>query len=274
MNHRVSHPVGSADRLRRRTFVVGAVAAVAGLVSSSARADEPPSPASPEFAYWVMNRVDDMHRGTSSHAIMQMTVKTRHWTRTLEMESWTRGKDHSLVRILAPKKERGTATLKAKDDLFTYLNKTGRTIKISGAMMSGAWMGSHLSNDDLVKAARMADHYAVALTKMGTLEGVPQYVFTATPRPDAPVVWGKVEVTIRQDDLLPTRQVFYDEDGKAVRAMQFEDYRTLGGRTFAGRMIVRPLDGSGEYTQLVFRSIDFDVEVPERYFTLQYLKSL
>jgi hypothetical protein len=47
------------------------------------------------------------------------TVKTEHWTRTLTMESWSRGESYSLVRILAPKKEKGTATLKAKEEPTT-----------------------------------------------------------------------------------------------------------------------------------------------------------
>ena len=43
-----------------------------------------------------------------------------------------------------------------KDDLFTYLAKTGRTIKISGAMMGSSWMGSHFTNDDLVAETRLS----------------------------------------------------------------------------------------------------------------------
>ena len=70
-----------------------------------------------------------------------MTVVTRHWTRTMAMEAWSKGTERSLVRILSPQKERGTATLMVGNDLFTYLSKTDRTVKISGGMMGGSWMG-------------------------------------------------------------------------------------------------------------------------------------
>jgi hypothetical protein len=256
-------------------LLAGSLAAVlVGIAPAPSYADEPPRPGSPEFPTWVVDRIDDMHRGLSSHAVLQMKVHTKHWTRTLGMESWSRGEDYSLVRILSPKKERGTATLKAKVDLFTYLAKTGRTIKIAGAMMGSAWMGSHLTNNDLVKAARVADHYDVTLTGKGTLDGVPHYVLAATAKRNAPVVWGKIEIAVRQSDLLPTREIFIDEDGTSVRSIEFLDYRTVDDRTIAGRMLIRPLDGSGEYTMLTFDTIDFDVEVPERLFTLQHLKSI
>ncbi len=262
-------------KLQRRPLLWGMAAAAALLIAPfGVQAEDRPSPGSPEFTTWVMDRIDDMHRGGSSHAVLSMTVKTEHWTRTLTMESWTRGEDHSLVRILAPKKEKGTATLKAKDDLFTYLSKTGRTIKITGAMLGGSWMGSHFTNNDLVKSSRMADDYEIKLTGQGTLGGVPQYVFTLTPKPDAPVVWGKIEVTVQQDELLPTREIFYDEDGEAVRAMEFGDYREVDGSKLAGSMTVRPMDGSGEFTRVVYQSIEFGADLPPSMFTVQHLKSL
>jgi hypothetical protein len=261
--------------LDRRTLLRGAAAAAGlALLPSLAWAAPRPSPDAPEFAAWVMDQIDDMHRGASSHAVLSMTVQTEHWTRSLSMEAWSRGKDYSLVRILEPKKERGTATLKAKDDLFTYLAKTGRTIKITGAMLGGSWMGSHFTNNDLVKSSRLVNDYTIALTGKGTLGGVPQYVFTLTAKPDAPVVWGKVEVTVQQADLLPTRQVFYDEDGKAVRALEFGGYKRVGTRTVAGWLVMRPLDGSGELTRITYDSLEFDVDVPASMFTVQNLKAL
>lgn len=263
------------SHLQRRSFVRGAalVAGLALLPWSAWAAPRPPTD-SPEFGPWVMDHIDDMHRGLSSHAVMSMTVKTENWTRTLSMESWSRGEDYSLVRILEPKKERGTATLKARDDLFTFLSKTGRTIKITGAMLGGSWMGSHFTNNDLVKSSRLADDYTIALTGQGKLLGVPQYVFTLTARPDAAVVWGKIEVTVQQKDLLPTREVFYDEEGTAMRALEFGNYKEIGGRTVAGALTMRPLDGSGEYTRVTYDSLEFDVDLPESMFTVQHLKAL
>ncbi|MCA9711287.1 MAG: outer membrane lipoprotein-sorting protein, partial [Myxococcales bacterium] len=89
-----------------------------------------------------------------------------------------------------------------------------------------------------------------------------------------PVVWGKVEVTVQQAELLPTREIFYDEDGQAVRALEFSSYKEVAGRKVAGTLTVRPLDGSGEYTRLSFDSMEFDVDLPDSIFTVAHLKSL
>jgi hypothetical protein len=233
-----------------------------------------PQAGSPEFAAYVMNRIDDMHRGASSHGVMQMTVQTKEWSRAMTMEAWSSGLDYSLIRILEPKKERGTATLKAKHDLYTYLSKTGQTIKITGGMMGSSWMGSHFTNDDLVKETRLADEYEIALSKEGKISGEPMYVFTLTAKPDAAVVWGKVELTVRQSDLLPTQEVFYDEGGKANRAMQFESYKDISGHKVAMQLTMRLLDGSNEYTRITYQSLAFDVKTEPAFFSVQNLKAL
>ena len=51
------------------------------------------------------------------------------------------------------------ATLKVKDKLWNYLPNTDRTMRVPSAMMSGAYMGSHITNDDLVQGTRLSDDY-------------------------------------------------------------------------------------------------------------------
>jgi outer membrane lipoprotein-sorting protein len=233
-----------------------------------------PAPGSPEFPRHVMAKIDDLYRGQKSHGVIDMTVHTTHWTRTLSLESWSLGKDFSLVRILQPKKEQGTATLKAHHDLFTYLSNTGRTVKITAGMMGGSWMGSHFTNDDLVQVSRLSDDYDIKLVFDGDEGGARVYRFALVPKPNAPVVWGKVEVTVRASDLQPVRTVYFGEDGKAVRQMDSSDHKDVAGHRIPTRVVMRPLDGSGEYTQITWQKIDFNAAIDASFFSLQKLKAL
>jgi hypothetical protein len=229
-------------------------------------------PNSPEFAVKALERVDDMYRGKSSHGLMEMEVKTKHWTRQIAMENWSLGEDYSLVKIVYPKKEAGTATLKSKDDLYTYLSKTGRTIKITGGMMGGSWMGSHFTNDDLVQGARLSDDFVI--TRETSMESADTYVFRLVPKPDAAVVWGRIDATIRRSDLQPVQQLFYDEDGELSRKMTYSDIKTISGKTIPTRIRMEPTDKPGEYTEMRQKKVEFDVAIDKSFFTLQKLRSL
>lgn len=247
---------------------------VASLLALPALGAKPPDPKSPEFPAYVMAKVDDMYRGNQSHGIMEMQVQTEHWKRTIELEAWSLEEDYSLIRILKPKKEKGTATLKAKQDLFTYLSKTGRTVKITAGMMGGSWMGSHFTNDDLVQNVRFSRDFDIKLTFDGDKAGTKVYTFTITPKPDTPVVWGKIDVTVRQSDLQPVEEVFYDEDGEKVRVMQLGKIKNVGGKTMPTEIIVRPLDGTDEFTRVTWKDVDFTVKLDPSFFSLRKLKSL
>lgn len=98
---------------------------------------------------------------------MSMAVKTSRYERTMTMEAWSRGKDYSLVVIRNPVKERGISTLKVEENIWNYLPKINRLTKAPSSMMSGSWMGSHFTNDDLVKENTFEDDYDASISFEG-----------------------------------------------------------------------------------------------------------
>ena len=152
----------------------------------------------------ILDLTDDLYRGLASHGQARMTITTAHWSRTLTLEYWTQGKDKSLFRILAPRKEKGTGTLRVDNNVWNYLPKIKRVIKLPSSMMSAGWMGSHVTNNDLVKESRMAEDYTFEITARDQRDGVPETEVTCLPKAEAAVVWGKVVVRVRRADYMPT----------------------------------------------------------------------
>jgi hypothetical protein len=225
-----------------------------------------------ETAAEIIDRVDRIMRGESSYGVATMEVVTENWERNMTMEMWSLGTDYALIRITAPKKEEGTATLKADDEIWNYLPRVDRTIKIPASMMMGAWMGSHFTNDDLVKESRLIEDYDIEIAYDGAREGVTVWEFALTPKPEAPVVWGRIEYQVRQDDLMPVWARYYDEDGALIRTMTWSEYRELGGRLVPAVMEVRPEDKPGERTLVRYEELEFDIDVDESFFSLQALR--
>ena len=222
--------------------------------------------------YEIIDRVDQLYRGESSHGTSTMEVVTENWDRQMTMELWSLGNDFSLVRIQAPAREAGTATLKADRDIYNYLPKVDRTIKIPASMMGGAWMGSHFTNDDLVQESRLVDDYDIDLSFDGDRDGVVIWEFTLIPKAEAAVVWGRIEYEVRQADYMPLGVRYYDEDGELARTMEFSDFVTLGGRTVPRLMMMRPADKPDEHTSMRYENLEFDVDLDESFFSLRTLQ--
>ncbi len=220
----------------------------------------------------LLNGVDDVQRGEGSHARVSMHVKTKRWDRTLVMESWSQGEDKSLIKILSPAKEAGTATLMVDDNIWNYLPKVDRTMKVPAAMGSGSWMGSHFTNNDLVRSSRLADDFTYTLKEEPKADGGGHWVIECIPKEDAPVVWGKVVVQVRGSDRIPDEITYWDEDGAVVRTMAFEEVRDIGGRKVPMRMRLTPADEPGEFTEVTYESLEFTADLPASTFTLQSLR--
>lgn len=220
----------------------------------------------------LIRHIDRLWRGETSRATMSMTVKTRRYERSMTMEAWSRGKDYSLVVIREPVKDRGIATLKVKENIWNYLPKINRVTKVPSSMMSGSWMGSHFTNDDLVKESTFEDDFISSITFEGKRDGINIYELTSMPKEDAAVVWGKVVMQIEQKTLSPFRALYYDEEGLLIRTMAFDLPRKIDKRTVPMRLTLQPEDKPEESTVIVYKDIVFEVPLENSFFSLQNLQ--
>jgi hypothetical protein len=252
---------------------VGAILACAVLIAAVAGAQtETPAAEGDAEARALLEHIDDLFRGDASIATLRMEIRTERWERTLRMQAFSEGTERSLVRILAPPRERGTATLKVADDLWNYLPNVDRTIRVPAGMMSASWMGSHFTNDDLVQETRFSDDYDFRIASRPDAEPEGVWMIEMTPKPRAPVVWGRVEIDIEDESRLPRQTRFYDERGRLMRTLSYHDVQEMGGRTIPSRMRLTPADKPGEYTELIYEEIAFDASIPPGTFTLEALR--
>jgi outer membrane lipoprotein-sorting protein len=261
--------------LRACVFVVLGLTSVVAL-SAAARSDRDSAAAPVAQASLdpreILDRVDDLYRGESSHGRFTMTVKTVHWERALEIEFWDKGKTQALFRILAPKKEAGSATLRSGNDLWNFLPRVNRVIKLPSSMMSASWMGSHFTNDDLVKETRMADDYRYRITAETTRGGRPIVELTCDAKPTAAVVWGQVVVTVDRGHYLPVEIRYFNENHSLARTLTFSDVTSLGGRQLPAVLTLVPNDKPGESTTIRYEQLEFNVHLDDGFFSLRTLQ--
>ncbi len=235
-------------------------------LSQTTHAAEPPLPTNKQ----VLAQLDDLYRSKSSHATMTMNVVKRRSTRTLTMEMWTRGQDQALVVIRKPTREAGTATLKNKEELYNYAPRADRLIRIPSGLLGSSWMGSHFSNDDLIRDTSWDKDYTTQLTwKMAGATRV--LLAQMKPKPGAPVVYTLVLFTMHATHFTPIRSEFYDR-GKLVRTMTYDDVKLISGRRIPHRMVLVPANKPKERTEMIYERFELDVVVPESTFSKRGLR--
>lgn len=228
--------------------------------------------AQPPEAAALVKAAIDYWRDTSSYAVSEMTIHRSDWERRVTFRVWTRGDKHSLVRVTAPAKDAGNATLLVDNDMWSFTPKINRVIKIPSSMMTQSWMGSDFSNSDLAKADDLIEYYTHRLLKTETRDGHTQYAIESVPKETAPVVWGKEIVTVR-DDYVLLEHAFYDQQGTLIKTLTTQELKSMGGKTVAARQRMQKLDKPNEWTQITMHEVRFGLDIPANTFTLGNLRN-
>ncbi|NNF41243.1 MAG: outer membrane lipoprotein-sorting protein, partial [Woeseiaceae bacterium] len=95
--------------------------------------------AEPDATQIVRDAIDHW-RGLSSYTEMKMVIHRPDWERSMTMRAWTKGSDHSLVRVTEPTKDRGNGTLTDENSMWSFSPKVNRVIKIPSSMMGQSWL--------------------------------------------------------------------------------------------------------------------------------------
>ncbi len=216
----------------------------------------------------LVRKIETQYQGKTSHGKTRMSIKTSNWARTLEMESWSEGRESFLTKILSPRKEKGTCTLKVENNIWNYLPKIDRMIKIPSSLMGDSWMGSHLTNDDLVKENKIDELYELNFSNISSESAE----IVGIPKKDAAVVWGKILYKIDLIKMIPIQTDYFDEEGEKVRTISFSDVEKINGRWLPKRMRITPIEKPGEYTEMLYLNIEFDVKISKGLFSIKSLR--
>ena len=221
-----------------------------------------------------MNRRDALFIRLASGATVDFTLSdllaAPGGTRTLTIESWSRGDDEALLVVRAPAREAGTATLRTNDGLWNYAPRADRLIRIPSGLLSDSWMGSHFTNDDLLRETSYLDDHEAALG-WRVVDGERLLEVTMTPLPQAPVVYSQLVFLLVPGEWTPRRADYFDDD-ELIRSMVFDRVEFVAGRRIPLRMIVQPADEPDERTEVVYDVLELDVPVGDDLFTRRGLR--
>jgi len=116
--------------------------------------------------------------------------------------------------------------------------------------------------------------YTHVIEKDTVIQGRTCWKIVLTPKPDAPVVWGKLEAYVDQTDYIQVLLKQYDEDGYLVNKMVGSDIKEMDGVVMATRMELIPLDKEGNKTIMVIEKIKFNEGYDDNFFTVQNMKRI
>ena len=231
--------------------------------------------ASTRTASEIVDLANKVLRGDSSHARIKMTIVDPKWERSLEVEGWNHGRTKAYIVIHAPPKEKGTTTLRRGEEMWMWLPRVERTMKVPPSMMHSSWQGSDFTYEDIVKADSIAKDYTHKALKSDKGPDYETTLIEATPKPDAPVVWGKVLFTVGvypDGWVIPLKEEDYSERGELIRTITLSRVKDMGGRRVPTRLECVPTRTPGRKTTLDYSALEFDLNFQDSFFSVSRLR--
>ena len=170
----------------------------------------------------ILDTVLDSQRGgqTTSMTITMTVVRPEKDDKTFSIESVGDGDAKSLIRVLAPSKDKGTAFLQDGDNLYLFNPRLKRTLRLPPSGQSDSFLGSDLSYSDLGGRDLETEYTAEV-----TAEDDTTVELTLTPDALAATPYGKVVLTAdKENNFRPLEYVYFDQRETAIRKLTFDEY--------------------------------------------------
>lgn len=231
------------------------------------------SPVSAQDATAIVQEAEERRRGIqSSYGELTMQIIRPKWTREMGLKMWTKGEDYSMILVTSPARDEGSSNLKRQKEVWSWVPRIERTIKLPPSMMSQSWMGSDFKNEDLVRESSIITDFSHSLKEDESIQGRTCYLIELIPKEEAAVVWGKIMLWIDKEDYIIMKGEYYDEDLFLVNTMQTTEVAEFDQRMIASKMEMIPADEEGYKTVMIYHNIEFDLDLKESFFTVQNMK--
>jgi hypothetical protein len=222
-------------------------------------------------AEWLLGQVDGNRVSGNKIILSEMVIHGRRGSRSVRAKSWIQGVDRSFSEYLDPPREKGTKMLKLADQLWIYTPATDRTILISGHLLRQSVMGSDLSYEDMMEDPVLANSYQPKLAGEENILDRPCWKLELTGR--------KSEVTYYRRMLWEDKERFvvlkeerYARSGTLLKTAEVKSVRQMQGHWVPDRAVFKDALKTGEGTEFIVESIEFDASIPEYVFSKASLR--
>jgi len=217
---------------------------------------------------------DTKSKTINSKMKISMTIVRPKWSKKIEFVSWSKGKRKAMLVISSPKRDRGVSYLLRDKELWNWQPVIGEIIKMPPSMIIESWMGSDLTNGDVVNYESAINDYDHKLLGEEEFGGQLCYKIEMIPKKNSLIVWDKVVSWISKKDYLLLQTQLYDEDGDLVASIVGKEIKDVGALKLPTKIEFISHKKEGVKTILEYIDIEFDIELEDDFFSIKNLKRL
>ena len=219
----------------------------------------------------LLEQVDENLWANTKFITGRLIIDNGRKVRTLTQDSWMQGVDRFYSHYKSPAREKGTKMLKIGGKLWMYTPRTDRKILIAGHLLRQSMMGSDLSYEDMMEDHKLSHSYSASFEGFEDFVGTRCAVLHLVAR-DKKTTYQTRKAWIDPEKQIVLKEERFAKSGKLLKRIEFTDYGKIDQRLFPRTMVFRDMLKENTQTTYKFDVIEFDVDIPAKYFSQSILK--
>lgn len=219
----------------------------------------------------LLEQVDENLWANTKFVTGRLIIDNGRKVRTLVQDSWMEGTTRSYSHYKSPAREKGTKMLKIGGKLWMYTPRTDRKILIAGHLLRQSMLGSDLSYEDMMEDHKLSYSYSATFSTQSSEDFAGARILNLVAR-DKKTTYQTRKAWIDPEKQIVLKEERFAKSGKLLKRILFEDYEKIGTRLFPRTMVFRDMLKENTKTTYKFDVIEFDIEIPAKYFSQSILK--
>jgi len=217
----------------------------------------------------IIKRVDEVKSPQGDYTIVVdvTSYAGNRQPKSATYEVMIKGGDNTIIKTIKPQNERGRILLMKEHNLWAFFPEVTKPLRLS---MQERLIGE-VSNGDIARANFSGD-YDARLLRSEKIGGK-QYDVLELKAKTPEVTYGTVILWAEQGTFSPLKAAFYAISGKLLKTCSYERYQTLGERSRPTELVMEDPLVKGKKSVITYSSVKMG-EIPEKYFTKDYMKKL
>ncbi|ADO83021.1 outer membrane lipoprotein-sorting protein [Ilyobacter polytropus] len=216
----------------------------------------------------ILEKVDYNMTPSSIKYDGEMIIHKKNKKFVKKMKIQAVGKNLAFIEFISPPRDKGTKYLRNGDNLWIFLPKADRTVKISGHMLRQNMMGSDISYEDQTDRTHLTDIYNSEILK--ETEGLYTLRLVAKEGEDTAYYMRVIEVD--KENYVLKNSKMYAMSGKLLKEFYVDEIIRIKGRYYITKFRMEDKIKKGSYTELLLSDIVIDPDISDSVFTLRNLE--
>lgn len=220
---------------------------------------------------YIITKVDSNQLFKTQAFSGKMIIENNNRTLTKQFYGYAVKKGEKSFIKFTNREDYGVKYLRIEDQLWIYFPDADDIMKIAGHMLKQGMMGSDISYEDMLETETISKDYDSSI--LGEVKIGSHFCYKVKlSSKHSKTKYSSQMMYVEKKTFIPIKIEQYAFGGRLIKIMTQSNIKKIGSRYVPYKAVVTDVRKKNSKTTVMFNKISYDLNIPDKVFSLQYLR--